>query len=247
MLHDKPFQAPLASPGSMLDVGCGTGEMTLGFAKSFPLAAEIIGVDLSPVPQRNTPDQVTFIQGEFRSLVSSGHPKLLPKSFDYIFSRMLVFGMTDWPGYIKQAFELLAPGGWLELQEIHTVYHDEKKQLLSGSWTWLQEQSDAWAQRGLDIHCGPKLEGYMRSAGLQDVHVKRFRWMFGPGHPQTDLIPSYTTRHLFDANFGAYKKIVGPRKSAQELAEVETRMREDMSYSEDGKHCEFFVVYGRKT
>ena len=249
MLYGKPIQTPISEPRRILEIGCGTGNMTRYLATVYPSAKEIIGIDLSPIPDRETPRQVTFLQGEFRALVaSSEHPELASHSFDYLFSRMLVYGMTDWPGYIAQARDLLASGGWLELQEIHTVYYDENENLFSGSWGWLKEQSDAWAERGLDIHCGPKLEGHLRDAGFEDIHVKQFRWMFGPrkGHPETDLIASYSSQYLFNANFGAFKKVVGPKKTPEELSTIENQMREDMSYSEDGKHCRFFVVYGRK-
>ena len=223
--------------------------MTKYFGGVYPNAKEIIGIDLSPVPQREFPPQVTFVQGDFRTLItSSEHSHFSSNSFDYVFSRMLVFGMTDWAGYIAQAKDLLAPGGWLELQEIHKTYYDENGTILSGSWEWLQEQSDAWTMRGLDMHCGPKLEGYLRDAGFEDITVKRFRWMYGPreGHPETDLIASYSSQYLFNANFGAFVKVLGTQKTPEELNTIEKQMREDMSYSEDGKHNHFFVVYGRK-
>lgn len=41
-----------------------------------------------------------------------------PDPFDYVFGRMLVGSIGDWPKFMNQGFENLKPGGWLELQDI---------------------------------------------------------------------------------------------------------------------------------
>ena len=41
-----------------------------------------------------------------------------PDPFDYVFGRMLVGSIGDWPGFMKQSFDNLRSGGWLELQDI---------------------------------------------------------------------------------------------------------------------------------
>lgn len=249
MMHDQPNQAPLTEPRRILEVGCGTGNMTRHFAKTFTSATDVLGVDLSPVPTQESGERVKFLQGDFRRLAEDlRDSELQPGSFDYIFSRMLVYGMTDWPGYVSQAKTLMSPGGWLELQEIDmSALFDENQAPISESWAWLSEQQAAWANRGLDMSCAPKLEGYLREAGFVNVQVKEFRWMFGSwhGHSETDLIARYSTKYLFDANFGAFTKVCGPSKTPAELEEAGREMRESYSW-EDGKHNRFFVVYGQK-
>ena len=41
-----------------------------------------------------------------------------PDPFDFVFGRMLVGSIGDWPKFISQSFRNLRSGGWLELQDI---------------------------------------------------------------------------------------------------------------------------------
>ena len=244
MMHNDATHAPLSKPKRILEVGCGTGSMTRSFADKYASAHDVIGIDLSPVPNPGTDNKAIFLQGDFRTYAEDHvDSNLLEGPFDYIFSRMLIYGMLDWPGYINQAKQLLTSGGWLELQEIDmTGMFDNKQDLISSSWGWLQEQQAAWAERGLDMSCAPKLQGYLEDAGFVDVHAKEFRWMFGPrdGHPETDFIAKYSTTYLAGANFGAFKKVCGPSKTAAELRKVEQDIHESYSWSEKGNHLRFF-------
>lgn len=102
-----------------------------------------------------------------------------------IFSRLLVYGMFDRPGYIAQAKSMLAPGNRSELQKIDLGgLLNREQSLISGYWGQLKEQQDTWTQRPLDMNCASRLEGYFWDAGFQEVHTEEFRWMFGPwkGH-----------------------------------------------------------------
>ncbi|OCL08998.1 S-adenosyl-L-methionine-dependent methyltransferase, partial [Glonium stellatum] len=103
----------------ILDIGCGTGLVTHSLATSYPHATAY-GVDLSPVPAlRTNPPNLTFIQGDIHELLegSNPDPRLAPGSFDLVFSRLLIFGMTDWQRYADAIATLLAPGGYAELHE----------------------------------------------------------------------------------------------------------------------------------
>lgn len=70
--------------------------MTSYLATTFPSADDVIGVDLSAVPPQATITNATFIQGDFNRLADDvARRALSPDAFDYIFSRMLVYGITD--------------------------------------------------------------------------------------------------------------------------------------------------------
>ena len=73
-MGNKPFHAPLQKPKRILDIGAGTGILTVKLGREFP-DAEVIGVDISPVPNRHKkPDNVTFVQGNVLDLVKNGDP-----------------------------------------------------------------------------------------------------------------------------------------------------------------------------
>jgi trans-aconitate methyltransferase len=130
-MHHSPFHAASSllntttntTPKRILDVGCGTGIMTVSLAHKFPSAA-IFGIDLSPAPLLHTkPHNVTFILGNIRDLISpkqdkeTNKTKFTPGSVDCIYSRLLICGMTNWPTYIADVFSLLRPGGYAELHD----------------------------------------------------------------------------------------------------------------------------------
>lgn len=249
-MQDRPLRAPVDLPSRILEIGCGTGTMTYHLADTYPSAAEVIGVDLSPVPHRATSEGPTFIKGDFKKLARDPkHAELRSNSFDYAFSRMLTFGMTDWGAYILQVKDLLKPGGWIELQDLDLCYWDEDENVISGSWNWLQRQSEACLRIGVDVRVGGKLERYLEEAGFVDIQASRFRWMHGAywkGHPETDTIAEYAQKHLFSTNATAYRKLLASMDSKAEIDNAIVEMGRTLDWSEDGKHAGYFVVYGRR-
>ncbi|SMR61229.1 unnamed protein product [Zymoseptoria tritici ST99CH_3D1] len=246
MMHGKYHHAPLNKPSKILEVGSGTGAITRKLANQHP-SASVISNDISPIPdQERLPRNVACLQGDFHTF--AGDETVFPPGyFDYIFSRMLVYGMTDWREYIAQAKSLLAPGGYLELQELDV------------SRFWDADQNplprDAYAigmelefmRQGLVVDIAPKLAGLLRNAGFVNVEVKEFRWMFGewPGHPETENISAYSTKYLGSASFDAYKRILGSGKTPEHLAAIERKMLRYFS-EKAGKHQRFWVVVGKK-
>ncbi|GAB3011692.1 class I SAM-dependent methyltransferase [Spirosoma pulveris] len=94
-------------PGErILDLGCGTGELTARLAES---AAEVIGLDTSPsmiAKARQSFPQLTFQQGDVRDL-STDQP------FDAVFSNATLHWILepDQPDVLSAVFNALKPGG----------------------------------------------------------------------------------------------------------------------------------------
>jgi SAM-dependent methyltransferase len=241
MMHGQVFHAPVERPSRVLEVGAGTGYVTRHLASTFP-DAEVVGLDLSAVPAEGKTNAV-FFQGD---IMDDG---VVAGPFDFIYSRLLVFGIRDWPAYISRAWDLLPPGGWLELQELNaSVAFDGNDTAILTDVTFMKEQRAAFASKGVDMGCAPKLEGYLKDQGFVDVSAKKFRWMHGPweGHPETLALARATAKYNAPANFAAYKRVLGHTKTAVQLDEVREQMMEYLGWSEDGKHHDFWVVCGRK-
>jgi SAM-dependent methyltransferase len=113
LMNNEIFHAPLAPTiHKVLDMGCGTGTVTHTAASKFP-GAQVYGLDLSPVPNiRKRLPNVEYIQGDLFELTNANKPdpRFERGSFDYIFSRLLIAGMTDWKGYVERCVDLSKPG-----------------------------------------------------------------------------------------------------------------------------------------
>lgn len=191
----------------MLDVGCGTGIATDFIGSKFPLA-EVYGLDISPVPIRvraNRPSNVRFLRGNFMvdepgewysSVVVQGNENeeetYFPlsrtsccsssssSSFDLIFSRFLVCGMTHWPQYISRIHHLLKPGtGYIELQDLDFTWYNKNHQPISHTWKWLQAVKTAAVENGMDWSCASNFPQWLADAGFQDVVVKKYKCPHG--------------------------------------------------------------------
>ena len=124
---------------------------------------------------------VQLFQKDIFDLPSNEHKDALAaESQDFILSRALDKYITDWPGYIKKASELLKPGGYLEVQETdECCYEGDGKgaddgKLVSKDWDWLYFLESHPQYRGTDWDCGKNAAKRMKKAGFEDVQVKKF-------------------------------------------------------------------------
>jgi ubiquinone/menaquinone biosynthesis C-methylase UbiE len=189
MMNDKVLHAPIdpKTATQVLDIGCGTGIVTHLMSSAFPKAS-CIGLDLSATPQlRPRPANLRFFQGNICtqrptqwSADDGGSP--LPHDetlFDYVFSRLLILGMSDWPAFIRKEFRLLKPGGWAKVHDLAWDWYDQNNNIVSDQWSWLR-----WAREGLetrksmDLDCGKKAAAWMQEAGFVDVQAYRYMYPF---------------------------------------------------------------------
>ena len=186
-MHGRVFHSPLTKPKRILDIGCGTGRTTVQLAQNFP-DAQVIGIDLSPVPPvHSKPDNVEYIQGDFWELVKSGDFRFHSGSFDYVFGRLLILGMTDWPGYFHEVTSLLAPGGWMEVQEYEMHHRDPESKVISDEWESWTALLGLMARQGLDPMIARNSPRIMRDYQLIDAREEFYKMPFveDPRAPET--------------------------------------------------------------
>jgi SAM-dependent methyltransferase len=83
--------------------------------------AEVTGIDLSPIQPSWVPPNVRFLVDDVEAEWT-----YRPASLDYIHARHVCMAIKDWPKLIRQSYDALKPGGWIELQEIKfTVLCDD--------------------------------------------------------------------------------------------------------------------------
>ncbi len=96
---------------SVLDVGCGLGEMLLSLTKEFPNVKDLTGVDLSS--QTIAANSKKFPNLHFDSL--NIEERALPKTFDLIVCSEVIEHLENRPKAYQNLTQMLAPGGHLIL------------------------------------------------------------------------------------------------------------------------------------
>ncbi|KAL8828362.1 MAG: hypothetical protein Q9191_002632 [Dirinaria sp. TL-2023a] len=260
LMRGNIVHAPLHEPQKLLDVGCGTGIVCRQMAQQYP-SSTVYGVDISDVPPFNgTPANVEYITGDIKHVAESDDQRIGEGKLDYIYQRLLICGMTDWPGYIRQMIKLLNPGGYLEIHDYAEIWYKDRQYCsgdeqedknLSKDWGWQHEMRRGAKQLGLDLDVGLNAEKYMRDAGLVDVHVVKYHVPFGDWlvdeKPETRKIGKEQVRSMgkvFSESIlpGVTRKLsIGE----QEMKELKEQCRQTLS-EEAGKYWLLYVVWGRK-
>ncbi|KAF2185641.1 S-adenosyl-L-methionine-dependent methyltransferase [Zopfia rhizophila CBS 207.26] len=174
-LGDRTYLAPCTGFQRVLDIGTGTGIWAIEMGDNHP-QAEILGNDLSPIQPSWVPPNVRFEVDDFESRWAYGVP------FDLIFGRTLLFSVSDWPKLVREAYNNVKPGGWVEFQDFNTQYYSEDGTLGPSSNTakWLSLLIDSSCKNGKEPCPGPNLEGLMKDAGFQNVVHQKVKLPIGP-------------------------------------------------------------------
>ena len=259
MIGGFPFLAPFQSLNASktftkaVDVGCGSGIATLQLASLFPQAS-LYGLDISDVPEQTkalTPPNVTWVKGNVLDYSPSDQIDQIftPESLDYIFGRMLLLGMSDWPRYISTAARALKPGGTMEHQDIDWAWtRVGTNERVDGDWEWGHRFTEAIEKQGLSTRAGSGAAELMRKEGLEVLEVKTFEFSFVPSErtPNSVLMGQTVQKTLVPIWPDLMKKVLEPTgMAADELERLTKDAMRDIT-SEEGLHLKFTVTVARK-
>ena len=255
-MNGRIVHAPVHKPTIVLDIGCGTGIVTRYFGSTqFPDAAHIYGIDLcqvpAPPPGETSASNVAFIRGNFRTL-SGTDPRLSFGSAEYVYSRMLECGMTDWPGYVSEVFKMLKPGVWVEMGDyIEDVFFSDQRTVKPQSdWEWLRAIRAGGQRQGLDLDAGRNQANYMESAGFVDVQRWEYKVPFWREAEEKLLGSEKMTEHVIGDKWGFYWHVIPKLLEGMEYGKGDIdRLRREMVSDlaeEEGKYQIFCVTIGRK-
>lgn len=191
-----------------------------------------------------------YIQGDINTLMGQDL-RLQNGTFDFVFHRMLVAGITDWPAYVQNCFKLLRPGGYVEFQDNPFRWYDIDSRDISREWQWLDIMKACAARKGVDLTAPERMSAYLHEAGFVDVNEKAFIWSRSgepwETYPDSNEIGEYSVREL---RFTAAAMLAKLMQDSGEYGEAEVQaQREALLRDNDmakGGHSKLLVVCGRK-
>lgn len=168
---ERPLFERYGAPTRILDLGCGTGEITRRLAELFP-AARITGVDLEEA-HLNTARQrsgtvaarVTYETGDaFELAYADG-------SFDLSVVRHMLQAVPDAQLVLAQLKRVTRPGGRLHvLAEDYSMMHFHPTRLDADEFWRLGPIAFA-ADTGSDLRSGRKIFNWLHELGCKEVRV----------------------------------------------------------------------------
>ncbi|KAK9424056.1 putative Methyltransferase domain-containing protein [Seiridium unicorne] len=254
-----PVQGLRGSVAKAVDVGCGTGVATLQIA-SMLSSATVYGLDISSVAkstQETAPSNVAWVVGNILH-VDHSNPAgddfmtrrvFAPGSIDYVFGRMLFLGINDWTRYFSVVTPSLAPGGYIEQQDLDwKFYRVGTNECLSDRWEWHQKVVSAIEKLGMSARAGSNAQYMMEKEGLEVISVQTFEFSFVPSTrmPQSQAMGRYVQAKLIPQYPELLRKLLGTINiTGYELARLTRECLHDIG-SEEGIHQKYTVTVAKK-
>lgn len=136
--------------------------------------------------------------------------------FDVIHQRLLIWGITskDWPSVVRNYFQALKPGGYLQLVEAEWINVHSPSALPR---LHQQELLQAWSTEsfGMNIHIAYELETYLRDAGFENIQKVQFD--HGYGAKAKDPTQASASAELWVECFRTLDSKIGSRSGIQRL------------------------------
>ncbi len=176
LAYSGNYIAPLQSPQSIVDIGCGTGRWAREMALQFP-QANVVGIDIkepeADVAARQVadlgrlPDNYVFVQGN----VLQGLP-FQDATFDYTHMRFLSLALPrgGWPPLVNEMARVTQRDGWIEILEFN---------IPTGGGPAFEQIQVYWRaladKFGMHPGAGSAVKGYLDGAGLRNVQERIVR------------------------------------------------------------------------
>ncbi|KAL8805224.1 MAG: hypothetical protein Q9182_002099 [Xanthomendoza sp. 2 TL-2023] len=245
VLEDRLLLCPVQNPGRVLDVGTGTGIWAIEYGDDHP-DTDIVGTDLSPTQPSWVPPNVKF------EVDDCEEPWTFREKFDVVHCRYLAAAIQDWPKLIGQAFQFTKPGGYSEFQDYDLVYYSEDGTLTDDLpiQKWITTLLGAARDFGRDPCPGPKLAGYMRETGFEDVQERKYKIPIGPWAKDKHLktIGAWNLVQIEDGleafTLRLFTQVLGWK--TEEVQVLLANVRKDLRNPKIHVQFDFYVAYGQK-
>ncbi|KAF8590985.1 S-adenosyl-L-methionine-dependent methyltransferase [Ramaria rubella] len=169
---------------AILELGSGSGAWVIQAAEQFP-AAEVVAVDLTPIPLRSQPLPVNL---KFQAHNLTKQFPFKSETFDVVHARMTFIHLPNWEKVLSRVIELIKPGGWLLLEDVEAALYAEGGVApnLKAYWERIHELR---RERGIDAFAAVKYEKTLQASNsFSEIHVHKVTVPFSgnSGDPKLD-------------------------------------------------------------
>ncbi|KAJ3956865.1 hypothetical protein N0V92_006579 [Colletotrichum tropicale] len=231
----------------VLDLGTGTGAWAMDYADAYP-DAHVIGVDLSPIQPTYVPPNCAFEVDDVEKEWTWSQP------FDFILCRNMIMCFTaeGWENMMRQAYNALEPGGYLEIQDSRWPMTSDDGSLKKNHsmLKWCTMLTKAADKIGRPLNITETFDDVMRKVGFEDVRKTRIRFPVSPWpkDPKLKDMGMWTQASLLPGLEGMSLALMTREMdwSKEETMILCAEVRKELSDPKIHAYWNGYVMYGRK-
>ncbi|KAI1813745.1 S-adenosyl-L-methionine-dependent methyltransferase [Poronia punctata] len=161
-------------PKRVLDIATGTGIWAIEFASQYP-DTQVVGTDLSPIQPHYLPENCRFEIDDAEDEWAYSEP------FTFVHGRALLSCFDDPFKVVKQAYEYLEPGGFIEFQDaIFPMDWIGEPVKESALYRWNELVLEGLKVLGRSWSNVVNYPRYFEEAGFENVVDRRYYWPTSP-------------------------------------------------------------------
>ena len=171
--QEEPLFERYALPpqARILDVGCGTGEISLRLARLYP-SASVMGVDIDANHLEKGRSTATEMAGRVQFEVGNAFQlRFLSQTFDLVLCRHMLQAVPEPERVLEELLRVACPGGWLHiLAEDYAMIHFADEGLDCDPF-WHQGPITLGRETGTDLRIGRHCYRWLTRHGFTEIRV----------------------------------------------------------------------------
>lgn len=184
----------------VLDLGCGTGEVTLELARRVGREGHVVGIDMDEgvLQHARAAGEALNLTVDWRA--GRAEDLAAKAAYDLVYARFVMSHLSDPATVLARMRQAVRPGGRIVLEDIDITVHAHWPP--SAAFRRFIEIYAATSRaRGADSSIGPRLPALMIEAGLEEVKVAISMPVFREGEEKS--IARITLENIAQAAFAS--------------------------------------------